>query len=72
MDAEVANESPARGESEAAILSALNLPPTAGAGFPALVGWAADAWGLAAGLGLYVAVPTAMLALTLRLSRGRS
>ena len=44
----------------------------AGAGFPALVGWMADAWGLAAGLCLYVAVPAAMLALTLFLGRGRS
>jgi hypothetical protein len=34
-----------------------------GMGFPALVGAVADAWGLAAGVGLYVAVPVAILAL---------
>ena len=59
---------PGQAGSTGAVVSAIGL---AGAGFPALVGWAADAWGLAAGLGLYVAVPTAMLALTLVLGRGR-
>jgi predicted MFS family arabinose efflux permease len=34
-----------------------------GMGFPALVGAVADAWGLAAGVGLYVAVPVAIAAL---------
>jgi hypothetical protein len=31
--------------------------------FPALVGAVADAWGLAAGVGLYAAIPVAILAL---------
>jgi predicted MFS family arabinose efflux permease len=58
---------PGQAGSTGAVVSAIGL---AGAGFPALVGLAADAWGLAAGLALYVAVPAAMLALTLRLGRG--
>lgn len=60
---------PGQAGSTGAVVSAIGL---AGAGFPALVGWMADAWGLAAGLCLYVAVPAAMLALTLFLGRGRS
>ncbi|MDP2213147.1 sugar MFS transporter [Phenylobacterium sp.] len=57
---------PGQAGSTGAAVSAIGL---AGAGFPALVGLAADAWGLAAGLGLYVAVPAVMLVLTLRLSQ---
>lgn len=60
---------PGQAGSTGAVVSAIGL---AGAGFPALVGLAADAGGLAAGLGLYAAVPAAMLALTLFLGRGRS
>lgn len=60
---------PGQAGSTGAVVSAIGL---AGAGFPALVGWAADAWGLAAGLCLYAAIPAAMLALTLFLGRGRS
>ncbi|MDP1618503.1 sugar MFS transporter [Phenylobacterium sp.] len=59
---------PGQAGSTGAVVSAIGL---AGAGFPALVGLAADAWGLTAGLGLYVAVPAAMLALTLILTRSR-
>ncbi|MEH6676489.1 MFS transporter [Phenylobacterium sp.] len=60
---------PGQAGSTGAVVSAIGL---AGVGFPALVGLAADAWGLAAGLGLYAAIPAAMLALTLRLGRNRS
>lgn len=53
---------PGQAGSTGAVVSIIGL---AGAGFPALVGWVADAWGLGAGLGLYVAVPALLLALTL-------
>lgn len=53
---------PGQAGSTGAVVSVIGL---AGAGFPALVGWTADAWGLGAGLGLYAAVPALLLALTL-------
>lgn len=53
---------PGQAGSTGAVVSVIGL---AGAGFPALVGWIADAWGLGAGLGLYAAVPALLLALTL-------
>lgn len=58
---------PGQAGSTGAVVSIIGL---AGAGFPAVVGWVADAWGLGAGLGLYVAVPALLLALTLVLRPG--
>ncbi|MDP3385478.1 MAG: MFS transporter, partial [Phenylobacterium sp.] len=50
--------------------AAVSIIGLAGAGFPALVGGVADAWGLGAGLGLYAAIPALLLALTLVLRPG--
>lgn len=58
---------PGQAGSTGAVVSVIGL---AGAGFPALVGWTSDQWGLGAGLGLYVAVPALLLILTLALGRG--
>ena len=58
---------PGQAGSTGAVVSIIGL---AGAGFPAFVGWVADAWGLGAGLGLYVAFPALLLALTLVLRPG--
>ncbi len=60
---------PGQAGSTAAAVSAIGL---AGAAFPALVGWVSDAWGLAAGLGLYAAVPALLLVLILTRGRRRS
>jgi predicted MFS family arabinose efflux permease len=53
--------------STGAVVSAIGL---VGIGFPALAGAAADAWGLAAALLLYAAVPAAILGLVLVFRRG--
>lgn len=54
--------------STGAVISTIGL---IGMGFPALAGWASDRWGLGAGLGLYVAVGAAVLALTVLARIGR-
>lgn len=58
---------PGQTGSTGAVVSAIGL---AGMGFPALAGAAADAWGLAAGVGLYLAVPAAILVLIAAFGRG--
>lgn len=57
---------PGQAGATGAVVSAVGL---AGAGFPGLVGWVADTWGLAAGMGLYAAIPAVVLALLLPLRR---
>jgi hypothetical protein len=51
---------PGQAGTSQAVVSTIGL---FGIGFPALVGAVSDAFGLAAGLGLYVAVPLAILLL---------
>lgn len=51
---------PGQAGATGAVVSAIGL---AGAGFPGLVGWAADLRGLSAGMGLYAAIPALVLAL---------
>lgn len=53
---------PGQAGSTSAVVAAVGM---AGLGFPALAGWTSDAFGLAAGLALYAAVPLIILGLTL-------
>jgi len=67
LQAAVMRLRPGQAGSTGAVVSAIGL---VGVGFPALAGQVSDAWGLAAGLLLYAAVPAAIFVLVLAFRRG--